>query len=315
MRRAELHWRSLPRLRPFRSYAPAPDDLTTEHPTSTETEVVQRTCVRCHNARRLNGNLSLEGFVVEEADRNADIAERMVRKLRAGMMPPPRRAKAGGGHPGRPGGAPRGGSRRGGRRTSQSGCSDLPAPQPCRIRARHQRPARPGRRRWRLAPALDQMSANFDNIADVQALSPTLVDAYLNAAAEISRWAVGDRTAPAVDHSYKVSDYTSQHPWDRAEGAPYGTRGGIVVDHVFPRRRRVRVRTRLLVGRQTPDSKTSTSRSTASGSRCSTTHAPVRAPTAGVRHRSQHRPGLPTGPVSAGSRRPSSAGSTVLTRT
>ena len=44
--------------------------------TSTETEVVQRICVRCHNERRLTGNLSLEGFVVEEADQNADIAER-----------------------------------------------------------------------------------------------------------------------------------------------------------------------------------------------------------------------------------------------
>ena len=218
---------------PLSLYAPAPDDLTTEHPTSTETEVVQRTCVRCHNARRLNGNLSLEGFVVEEADRNADIAERMVRKLRAGMMPPP-------------------GARRPAGDTLVALVERL---EEVLDAAATERP-NPGARTFqRLNRAeyeraindllglvvdagdwlpLDQMSANFDNIADVQALSPTLVDAYLNAAAEISRWAVGDRTAPAVDHSYKVSDYTSQHPWDRAEGAPYGTRGGIVVDHVFP---------------------------------------------------------------------------------
>jgi hypothetical protein len=81
---------------------------------------------------------------------------------------------------------------------------------------------------------LDQKSANFDNIADVQALSPTLLESYLNAAADISRMAVGDRNAPTVNVNYRQSPYQSQHPWDRVEGAPYGTRGGIVVEHIFP---------------------------------------------------------------------------------
>ena len=78
------------------------------------------------------------------------------------------------------------------------------------------------------------MSANFDNIADAQTLSPTLLEAYLNAASAISRMAVGDRNAPAIDETYTNPQYISQHPWDHVEGAPYGTRGGIVVDHVFP---------------------------------------------------------------------------------
>ena len=78
------------------------------------------------------------------------------------------------------------------------------------------------------------MSANFDNIADEQALSPTLLDAYLNAAADISRMAVGDKNAPSIDTTYTNQTYVSQHPWDHVEGAPYGTRGGMVVDHVFP---------------------------------------------------------------------------------
>ena len=78
------------------------------------------------------------------------------------------------------------------------------------------------------------MSANFDNIADVQSLSATLLESYLNAASEISRWAVGNRSAPAVDQVYKLPEYISQHPWDHVEGAPYGTRGGMVIDHVFP---------------------------------------------------------------------------------
>src|SRR5438067_569339 len=81
---------------------------------------------------------------------------------------------------------------------------------------------------------LDTKSANFDNIADAQALSPTLLEAYLNAASAISRMAIGDRTASPIDTTYTAPIYTSQHPWDHVEGAPYGTRGGIVVDHVFP---------------------------------------------------------------------------------
>ncbi len=212
---------------------PAPTRPAVPNATSPETEVVQQVCVRCHNDRRLTGNLSLERFVVEEADLDADVAERMVRKLRAGMMPPP-------------------GSRKPAGDTLATLVERL---EEVLDEAAAARP-NPGTRTFqRLNRAeyeraihdllgltvdagswlpLDQMSANFDNIADVQALSPTLVESYLNAAAEISRWAVGDRSAPAVDRSYKVSDYTSQHPWDRVEGAPYGTRGGIVVEHVFP---------------------------------------------------------------------------------
>src|SRR6185503_14813621 len=81
---------------------------------------------------------------------------------------------------------------------------------------------------------LDTKSANFDNIADVQALSPTLLESYLNAASAVSRLAVGDTKAAVAQTTYPVSSYISQHPWDHIEGTPYGTRGGIVADHVFP---------------------------------------------------------------------------------
>ena len=40
---------------------------------------------------------------------------------------------------------------------------------------------------------------------------------------------VGDKDAPSVDHTYTNPTYMSQHPWDHVEGAPYGTRGGMVV--------------------------------------------------------------------------------------
>ena len=164
---------------------------------------------------------------------HAETAEKMVRKLRAGMMPPPGTR------------APEGDTLKNLVEGLELILDDAAVAAPNPGRRTFQRLNRPEYERairdllglevdagdWL---PLDQMSANFDNIADVQALSPTLIDAYLNAAAEISRMAVGDRSAPAINKTYKNSQYVSQHPWDHVEGAPYGTRGGIVVDHVFP---------------------------------------------------------------------------------
>src|SRR5215510_13218372 len=50
--------------------------------------IVTRTCVMCHNDRTKNGNLSLQAFQVENAAADAEVAEHMIRKLRAGQMPP-----------------------------------------------------------------------------------------------------------------------------------------------------------------------------------------------------------------------------------
>ena len=58
------------------------------------------------------------------------------------------------------------------------------------------------------------------------------MQSYLTAAAEISRLAVGDRTATAREATYPVSRWASQR--EQVEGAPYGTRGGMSVVHTFP---------------------------------------------------------------------------------
>ena len=79
---------------------------------------------------------------------------------------------------------------------------------------------------------LDTKSANFDNIADVQMLSPMLLDTYFRAAADISRLAVGDPNVLPSSKTYTNAGYVSQ--WNRAEGAPFGTRGGLSVLHTFP---------------------------------------------------------------------------------
>ena len=202
-------------------------------PASDPNLVVRGTCATCHNDRARRGNLSLEGFDATAAADAPDVAERMVRKLRAGMMPPP--------GPRRPSEA----ALRALAETLERQLDDAAgiAPDPG---------GRPFQRLNRAEYAravrdllaldvdagdwlpLDQMSANFDNIADAQTLSPTLLEAYLNAAAAISRLAVGEPGRRAVDHTYSNSEYVSQHPWDHVEGAPRGTRGGLVVDHVFP---------------------------------------------------------------------------------
>ncbi len=195
--------------------------------------VVRGTCVTCHNDRTLRGNLSLERFDPTAAADHPDVAEAMVRKLRAGMMPPP--------GPRRPDAADL--------RTlvetledqldEASGIAPDPGGRPFQRlnRAEYARAIRDllglevDAGDWL---PLDQLSANFDNIADAQTLSPTLLEAYLNAASAIARLAVGEPGRRAVDYTYSNSEYVSQHPWDHVEGAPYGTRGGIVVDHVFP---------------------------------------------------------------------------------
>ncbi len=195
--------------------------------------IVSSTCVRCHSDSRLRGNLSLEGFDIGRAGENAETIERMIRKVRAGMMPPPGTR------------APEGDTLAQFAQTLEEIMDENAARDPNPGRRTFQRLNRPefeqaiktlldlDVRAENWLP-LDQMSANFDNIADVQSLSPTLLEAYLNAAADISRMAVGDRNAPSINVTYRNSQYQSQHPWDQVEGAPFGTRGGLVVEHVFP---------------------------------------------------------------------------------
>ena len=88
----------------------------------------------------------------------------------------------------------------------------------------------------------DTISHGFDNVADVQTFSPTLMEGYLRAASQISRLAVGDRNATATSTTYKLGRTMSQ--MRHVEGTPIGTRGGTAITHVFPRRRRLRLQGR-----------------------------------------------------------------------
>src|ERR1044071_4723881 len=51
--------------------------------------VVQQYCVGCHSEKGKAGGLSLASYDPAHADQQAEVTEKMIRKLRAGMMPPP----------------------------------------------------------------------------------------------------------------------------------------------------------------------------------------------------------------------------------
>jgi hypothetical protein len=192
-------------------------------------ETIKKFCQDCHNDSDLTGELSLQKFDASKAADNAAIAEKMIRKLRAGMMPPRDYAQ------------PDAASRLAlvtALETSLDKAAATPNPG-------HRSFQRLNRAEYGAAvrslfgvdldvnaylPA-DTISAGFDNIADVQMPSATVMQGYLRAAAYVSRAAVGDPAADPSSTTYDVPRTQSQK--DRVDGAPFGTRGGTVVTHNF----------------------------------------------------------------------------------
>jgi hypothetical protein len=195
-----------------------------------QTTLVKQYCTACHNDRMKAGGLSLATFDAAQAKNHAAVAEKMIRKLRAGMMPP-----AGVKRPDEP--------------TLQALAVAL------ETRIDHAAAAKPNAG-WRPFQRLnraeyaravrdllaidvdvtaflppDTVSHGFDNISDEQGFSPTLMEGYLRAASQISRLALGDRQASASSVTYKVPRDGSQ--MRHVEGAPVGTRGGLSVVHTF----------------------------------------------------------------------------------
>jgi mono/diheme cytochrome c family protein len=198
-----------------------------------QTALVKQYCVGCHNdkARARAADLSLATFDAAKAAEHGAIAEKMIRKLRAGMMPPP-----------------------GARRPPAAQLEALASALETRLDQAAALNPNPGWRPFQrlnraeyaravkdllavdvdvtaLLPA-DTISDGFDNIADAQAFSPTLLTGYLRAASRISSLAVGDPDAPAGEANYKIAKTATQ--LTRVEGAPLGTRGGLSVIHTFP---------------------------------------------------------------------------------
>ncbi len=163
---------------------------------------------------------------------DAESWEKVVRKLRAGMMPPPGKKR-----PSRAdaeaiasaaGDAPR---RRSREKSARRACAGFAPPESHRIRQRHPRPVRHADGRDGPA-ASDDASNGFDNVASGLGISPALIQGYTSAAMKLSRAAVGDMTASQATAIYEAPEKLAQD--QHLEGLPLGSRGGMRIEHEFP---------------------------------------------------------------------------------
>ena len=220
-----------PAIRPVPTHAAASGVTTPATAAMSPKAVIDEYCLTCHDNDKQKGELTLEGYDPDKADARPDVSEKIVRKLRARMMPPP-----------------------GAERPPAGALDAFAASLEAKLDAAADARPNPGRRTFQrlnraeytrsikdilaidvdvaayLPP--DTVSHNFDNIADVQSLSATLLEGYLRAASQVSRLAVGDPGASPDSTIYKLPRIGSQLA--HVEGAPFGTRGGISVVHNFP---------------------------------------------------------------------------------
>lgn len=201
-------------------------------PKATLNDVVKQTCAGCHSDQRKLGNMSLQGFDLATFGAMSPVmAEKMIGKLRTGMMPPPGRKRPAGD-------------------TLLQLTEALEKQMDALAVAAPDAGMRPFQRLNRAEYEnairnllvldieadswlpLDTKSANFDNISDVQTPSATVLESYLDAASSISRIAVGDPDASPTTTNFTVSRLASQLKPE--PGAPEGTRGGSSDMHVFP---------------------------------------------------------------------------------
>ncbi len=193
--------------------------------------VVREFCVDCHNAGEVAGGLSFEGRRPDDIATDASIWEAALRKLNGRLMPPA-----------------------GERRPSEAQYVALIERLETEIdaaAAARPYPGAPVLHRLNrteyvnairdlleleldattLLPA-DDASGGFDNIADALSVSPAHMQAYVSAAAKISRLAVGDPTASPGMSTYRMPGGIEQA--GHIDGMPLGTRGGMSIEHIFP---------------------------------------------------------------------------------
>lgn len=201
---------------------------------ATQRALVDRYCVGCHNVRVNAGNLDLEHADLSAVGQNAALWEKVVRKLRGGLMPPPRRPRPD--------------------KVAYDGFAswleteiDRAAgddPRPGRTESLHRLNRTEYRNAVRDLLAIDMDFSDFlpiddsgggdvpfDNIAASLRLTQSLMEAYLSVANRVSRLAVGGAPPPS-ELQFRVHGDLDQSV--HFDGLPFGTRGGILIDHVFP---------------------------------------------------------------------------------
>ncbi len=210
----------------------AVQQLSSPAPSSPHRAVLNRYCVTCHNEKLKTADLILSNLNIEDVGSETDVWEKVVRKLRAGAMPPlglPRPDQA----------------------TYDSFATYLEteldraaaSPDPGRTPAVHRlnRAEYTNAIRDLLAVDIDGASLlpaddsglEFDNMADVLSVSPLLMETYMSVAGKVRSLALGDTDLGATTDIYKVPERFIQD--DRMdEDLPFGSRGGIAVRHPFP---------------------------------------------------------------------------------
>ncbi len=192
--------------------------------------LLDKYCVTCHNDRTKTANFSLQGLDLATVGDHAELWEKVVRKLRAGVMPPPD--------------VPRPSL------AEYEGLRDWLETEIDRKAATRVNPGsvvlhRLNRTEYanavrdlldleidvRALLPPDDSARGFDNIAGSLTISPTLLEAYTTAAARVARMAVGYWKSP-TESTYLAPGDTSQN--QHIEGLPFGTRGGMLVRHDFP---------------------------------------------------------------------------------
>jgi hypothetical protein len=210
--------------------------LTAAPPQPPASTLLDKYCATCHSERLKTGGLSIEKLDTAKVGDHPEIWEKVVEKLRGGMMPPP-------GLP-RPDKAALDG-------LATWAENELDGAYQAQLKSAHSNPGRVGLHRLNraeygnavrdllglevdpaeLLPA-DDSSAGFDNIADALTVSPVLLERYLSAAWKITSIAIGDPNITPATQTFRVRSDASQD--QHIEGLPVGTRGGLLVKYNFP---------------------------------------------------------------------------------
>ncbi|MEY4641791.1 MAG: hypothetical protein RLZZ227_1785 [Pseudomonadota bacterium] len=188
---------------------------------------VKEYCGECHNPEDYSGGLDLDSILDAPVPQHAQEWERAIRRLRAGVMPPP-------GQP-RPAQA---------QYTALTEWLEQQVDEAATVNPGAVMLHRLNRTEYQnvirdligleidatnMLPA-DTSARGFDNIAGSLTISPTLLEAYVTAAARIARMAVGYWKSPG-EVSYIAPGDASQNY--QLDGLPFGTRGGMAVRHNF----------------------------------------------------------------------------------
>ncbi|MBZ5677494.1 MAG: DUF1592 domain-containing protein [Acidobacteriia bacterium] len=203
-------------------------------PAEIERGFFTRYCLGCHsqNAKKAGMESALRITLGEldtaHVEKNPQEWERVVRKLRAGMMPPS--------------GAPRPDVATYEQRIAwleteldRHAVSHVPPPGLHRMNRTEYANAIRDLLALEINPAKylpsDDSTRGFDNIAGALSISPALLESYVSAAAKISRMALGRVNTPS-ETVYRAPEDTSQEL--HIEGMPFRTRGGMKIEHEFP---------------------------------------------------------------------------------